>query len=242
MKTKKKKKKTKLRLNVPRTLVFILFIYILVYVCYSFYKQPVTHYEISGNTLYSDAEILEEIGLTDYPPILSINRSKIKKQLMKDDLISDVKVSYGWHYYLKIEITENKPMFLLKSTGQAVLQDGKVVENRGFYGIPTLLNDTPKEVRDLLASNLAKVDEGIIYLISEIKYDPSYDSTNKVIDANRFLLFMNDKNTVYITARKAKTLNYYLTIIANDEITETGTLYLDGDEANYTFKLYSSVS
>ena len=72
MKTKKKKKKTKLRLNVPRTLVFILFIYILVYVCYSFYKQSVTHYEISGNTLYSDAEILEEIGLNMITVILLI--------------------------------------------------------------------------------------------------------------------------------------------------------------------------
>lgn len=243
MKTKKKSaKKTKLKLNVPRTLVFILFIYIIICLGISFYEQPVTHYEITGNTIYSDAEILRKMGLTDYPPILSINRHKLKKELMNDDLISNVNISYGWHFYIKIDITENKPMFLLKSTGQAVLQDGKVVENRGFYGIPTLLNDTPVEVRTLLASNLAKVDSGIHYLISEIQYDPSYDSTNKVIDANRFLLFMNDKNTVYITARKAKTLNYYLTIIANDGITETGTLYLDGDEDNYTFKLYSSAS
>ena len=52
---------------------------------------------------------------------------------------------------------------------------------------------------------------------------------------------MNDTNTVYITARKAKTLNYYLTIIANNELNENGTFYLDGDENNYTFKSYSSV-
>ena len=130
---------------------------------------------------------------------------------------------------------------MLKSSGQVVLQDGTLVENKNYLGIPTLLNDTPVEVRNLLAERLAKVDSGILYLISEIKYDPSYDSTNKVIDENRFLLYMNDTNTVYITARKANTLNYYLTIIANNEINEAGTLYLDGDENNYTFKLYSSV-
>jgi cell division protein FtsQ len=238
---KTKKKKSKLRLNLPRTLVFILFIYIIVYICYSLYNQHITHYEISGNTLYSDAEILRDLDLVDYPPILSINRSKLERRLKNNKYIKDAKVSFGWNFYLKIEITENKPMFSLKSTGQVVLEDGTLIDNPGLYGLPILLNDTPRDVRNLLAKNLAKVDTGIFYLISEIQYDPSYDSQNKVIDENRFLLFMNDKNTVYVTARKIKTLNYYLTIIANNEITEPGTLYLDGDETNYTFKLYSSV-
>ncbi|MBQ7239901.1 MAG: FtsQ-type POTRA domain-containing protein [Bacilli bacterium] len=239
MKTKKSKKK--LKLNIPRTIVFVLFIYIVFYTCYGLYNQKVVHYNIEGNTLYSDAEILRTINLTDYPPILSINRHQIKKTLESDPVISKVEVNYGWHFYLNIKITENKPMFLLKSSGQAVLQDGTLVDNKNYLGIPTLLNDTPVEVRNLLAERLSKVDSGILYLISEIKYDPSYDSTNKIIDENRFLLYMNDTNTVYITARKANTLNYYLTIIANNEINEAGTLYLDGDENNYTFKLYSSV-
>ncbi len=239
MKTKNSKKK--LKLNVPRTIVFVLFLYLLFYMGYDVYKQQVVHYNIEGNTLYSDAEILRTVNLTDYPPILSINRHQIKKKLESDPLISKVDVSYGWHFYLNIKIIENKPMFILKSSGQVVLQDGTLVENKNYLGIPTLLNDTPVEVRNLLAERLAKVDSGILYLISEIKYDPSYDSTNKVIDENRFLLYMNDTNTVYINARKANTLNYYLTIIANNEINEAGTLYLDGDENNYTFKLYSSV-
>jgi cell division septal protein FtsQ len=239
MKTKSSKKK--LKLNVPRTIVFVLFIYLICCVGYDLYKQEVVHYNIEGNTLYSDAEILRTVGLTDYPPILSISRYQVKKTLESDPLISKAEVTYGWHFYINIKITENKPMFILKSSGQAVLQDGTLVDNKNYLGIPTLLNDTPVEVRNLLAERLAKVDSGILYLISEIKYDPSYDSTNKIIDENRFLLYMNDTNTVYITARKASTLNYYLTIIANNEINEAGTLYLDGDESNYTFKLYSLV-
>ena len=239
MKTKNKTKK--LKLNVPRTIVFVLFLYLIISIGYELYKQNVVHYNIEGNTIYSDAEILRAVGLTDYPPILSINRHQVKKTLESDPVIKNVEVTYGWHFYINIKITENKPMFVLKSSGQVVLQDGTLVENKSFLGIPTLLNDTPVEVRNLLAERLAKVDSGILYLISEIKYDPSYDSTNKVIDENRFLLYMNDTNTVYITARKANTLNYYLTIIANNEINEAGTLYLDGDENNYTFKLYSSV-
>lgn len=240
MKTKKKKKK--LRLNVPRTLVFILFLYIVFYSCYSLYNQTITHYEITGNTIYSDAYILRELDLTDYPPILSVNRRKLKKKLESDELISNVEIKYGWHFYLKINIEENLPMFKLRSNNKLVLQDGTLLSNDDILGVPTLLNDTPEDQRNMLAKNLAKVDEGIRYLISEIQYDPSYDSTGKVIDGNRFLLFMKDKNTVYVTARKAKTLNYYLTIIANNEITSAGTLYLDGDESNYTFKLYSSVT
>ncbi len=239
MKTKKRKKK--LKLNLPRTIVFVLFIYIICYFLYSLYNGKVIHYNIEGNSLYKDSYILKKCGLTDYPPILSINRRSIKKTLEEDPLISKVDVSYDWRFYLNIKITENRPMFLIKSSNQVCLQDGTLVENNNYLGIPTLLNDAPGEVRNLLAEKLSQVDPGILYLINEIKYDPSYDSTHKVIDENRFLLYMNDTNTVYITARKAKTLNYYLTIIANNELNEAGTLYLDGDENNYTFKVYSSV-
>ena len=239
MKTKKKTKR--LKLNLPRTIVFVLFIYIICYVFFSLYNGKVTHYNIEGNTIYSDAYILKKCGLVDYPPILSINRRNIKKTLEEDPLISNVKVSYGLHFYLNIQIQENNPVFILKSSGQVVLKDGTLIDNNNYYGIPTLLNDTPVEIRNLLADRLSQVDSGILYLINEIKYDPSYDSTHRVIDENRFLLYMNDTNTVYITARKAKTLNYYLTIIANNELNENGTFYLDGDENNYTFKSYSSV-
>ena len=57
MGTKMKKVKKK-RLNIARTLVFILFIYIIVCVGLYIYEEPVSHYEISGTEVLTDIEII----------------------------------------------------------------------------------------------------------------------------------------------------------------------------------------
>ena len=64
------------------------------------------------------------------------------------------------------------------------------------------------------------LDNKVKQKISEIKYDPN------TIDEDRFFLYMNDGNYVYITLTKMELLNKY-----NDAITKLegkkGTLYLD---------------
>ncbi|HQC83556.1 MAG TPA: hypothetical protein PLB45_01615, partial [Bacilli bacterium] len=72
MKTKKVKKKV---LNIPRTLVFVLFIYIIVSIGYYIYEKPVSHYEITGNSFLSDNDVIRYLNLQDYPSFISINVS-----------------------------------------------------------------------------------------------------------------------------------------------------------------------
>lgn len=240
VKTKKVKRK---RLNIARTLVFILILYIIVCAAIYVYKAPVKHYEISGNYYLTDADILRELKLKDYPAFVSINAKKKARKLKENYLVKEAKISYGWNFTIKIEVDENDPLFIEKSTNQIYLEDGRKIDNTGEYvGIPMLLNTTPEEVLKLLATNLAVVDKGTLYMISEIQYAPSYNSKNQVIDENRFLLSMSDHNLVYITAKKAKLLNKYLDVIATNQITGNGTLYLDGDEDRYSFKLFDSTS
>ena len=69
------KKVKKKRLNVARTLVFILFIYLVVCLGLYVYNEPVRHYEISGITNISDAYVLRKAELVDYPPFVSLNLS-----------------------------------------------------------------------------------------------------------------------------------------------------------------------
>lgn len=231
--TKKVKRK---RLNVPRLLVIILFIYILVCAGMYVYKQPINHYEIIGNEHVSDVEILRSTGLYKYPSYLSISRRKIRNKLEANPLIKSAKISYRWNFTIRIEIEENKPLFLVKATNQICLADGSLIDNDNtVVGIPTLLNTTPESVMKLFANNLNEVDDGVLYMINEIEYSPSYSSTNQVIDENRFLLSMTDKNLVYVTAKKTNLLNKYLDIIATSQITGNGTLYLDGNEDRYSF-------
>ena len=234
MATKKVKVK---KLNVPRIIVILLVIYILGYLCYYIYSSPVHHYEITGNTHISDADILRIADLQDYPSFITLSFKSREKKIEELDLVKKAKLSYGWNFTIKINIEENVPVFIKKSNNKIVLADGKEIENDNkIVGIPTLLNDTPREQLNLLASNLAKVKSGILYSINEIEYSPSYNtSNNKVIDDNRFLLYMNDKNTVYITAKRADVLNHYLNVIATNQIVGNGTFYLDGDENRYSY-------
>lgn len=238
METKTKKVKKK-RFNVARTLVFILFIYIIVCLLIYVYKEPIRHYEFKGNEIITDMEIIRDLKLEKYPPLVSINTKKLEKKLESNYYIKSAKVKYGWNFKLIIEVEENPPMFIAKDLNKMVLADGRIVDiDSRFIGIPTLLNSTPEVIMQELAKSLEVVDYGIRYIISEIEYQPSYNSEGKVIDDKRFLLSMSDKNLVYITAKNAKSLNKYLDIIATEQITKAGTLFLDSDEDRYTFKFH----
>ena len=65
-----------------------------------------------------------------------------------------------------------------------------------------------------------KVDNQILSIISEIKYDPNE------VDNERFLFYMNDGNMVYITLSKITKINSYPSIIKTIE-NKKGVLYLD---------------
>lgn len=239
MNTKVKRRK----INVARILVFILFVYLIVCLVMHVLKYPVKHYNITGNSYLSDVDVLRSANLTDYPPFFSIGLKSTSDKLKSNPFIIDAKVSYGFNLTLNIDIKENKPVLLIKSTNQILLSDGTKIDNdESITGIPMLLNNTPDEILKNLASSLSNVDDGILYMISEIEYNPSYNSNKQVIDPNRFLLSMSDKNLVFITAKKATLLNKYLDIVATDVITGNGTLYLDGDEDKYPFDLFDKTT
>lgn len=228
------------KINIARILVLILIIYIMVCVVIYIYKQPVRHYEIKGNNLIKDIDIIRMLDLDDYPSFISVNTKTMKKQLEQNSLILSAKVSYGFNFNIIIEIEENAPIFLIKSENKICLANGEKIDVRNdIMGIPVLLNSTPENIQKVLANNLAKVEKGVLYQISEIEYKPSYNKDQKVIDENRFLLSMNDNNLVYITSKKADMLNNYLDIIATKKITGNGILYLDGDENGNLFELFN---
>lgn len=236
-----KKKVRVRRLNIARVLVLILIIYIIVCSCIYIYKQPVRHYEIKGNHVLSDMEIIEYLHLENYPSYISINPGKLKKKLEQNKLVRKANIKYGLNFKIIIEITENTPVMYIKLENKICLASGEKIDSiDNIIGIPMLLNSTPNDILEDLAINLANVDEGILSSISEIEYKPSYNKENKVIDENRFLLSMNDNNLVYITSHKAEKLNDYLDIIATRKINTNGILYLDGDGPGNLFKEFGS--
>lgn len=239
--TEKKRKK---RFNVARVLVFVLIIYIIVCLCISIYKKPIRHFDISGNKVLSDMDIIRELNLSDYPSFASISPRRLSDTLEENVYVKKATVNYNWNFVLSIEVEENIPVFLVKLEDKVCLSDGTLIDatRDDLKGIPTLLNTTPGEIMKTLANNLSTLDEGILYMINDIEYKPSYNKSNQVIDEYRFLLSMNDKNMVYINAKRLKSLNKYLDIIATNKITTNGTLYLDGTEDNYFFKKFENTT
>ena len=65
-----------------------------------------------------------------------------------------------------------------------------------------------------------RVNADTLSRISDISYDPND------IDKERFLLYMDDGNMVYLTLTKFKMINYYNTVLQQLE-DRKGILYLD---------------
>ena len=229
------KRKVKI-LNIPRIIVFLLMIYIVVSLGIYVYKEKVHHYEISGVDYYKEIDIIRKLDLQDYPSFISINANDLKNKLEDDPLILSAKVSYRWNFTIKIEVEENTPIMLIKSSNNVILKNGdQIPYDESFGSLPTLLNNTPTESSTLLANSLSKVDKGVLYMISEITYTP-YNSSNVILDNNRFLLSMSDSNQVYINAKNCDWLNEYLNVIANNRITEPGTFFFDGKLGKIIYK------
>ena len=95
----------------------------------------------------------------------------------------------------------------------------------------------PDKIYKKLIKSLQKVDTNVIALISEIEYSPS-KSNDEIIDDTRFILRMNDSNTVYANLLNIKNLNHYKEIYSTLN-NEKGNLYLDSsNEENFYFQKY----
>lgn len=234
--TKKVKKK---KLNYRKLMILILFVYLIGYSTYYIFKEPIRNIIITGNVYVKDYEIIETSKIKDYPSIFSINTSIMKKNIKKNPLISDVTIKRDLKFRLKINIVEESIIMLKSTDKKLVLSNGKTIDNNYLYnGVPTLINAAPEAIIKNLAKNLGNVDLGIISLISEIEYSPTKNEEGVIIDEERFILYMNDGNTVYTNVEKCNTLTHYREIYASLG-DQKGILNLDsGNSENFIFSKY----
>ena len=123
------KKVKKRRLNIKRTLVLVLFIYILWYMINYLVKTPIKHIEISGNNLVKDSEIIIEAKLKDYPAIMKYSNKEIENNIMNIDLIDNVLVKKKFGNIISIEIQEKRLLFYYINNEKIVLSDNKIIKN-----------------------------------------------------------------------------------------------------------------
>lgn len=214
------KKRVKRKFNPLKFLSFIAFIIICYFLTMYLLDIKTKNIVVLNNNYYSDEKIIETSGIENYPKFLSLNTNKIKKKLLKLDLIENVTIKKKWNFVLELTIKEKKILYLVRSENKYRLSDNKLYDLDDVLSVPTLINYIPESNEKKFVNAFKNIDNNIISMISEIEYSKtSYDS-------DRFLLYMNDGNMVYVTTTKLKSLNKYIDIVSKLE-NKKGILYLD---------------
>ena len=213
-------KKKKLRL-LP-FFIFIIVIAVIVFVCLFILDTKVKNIIITGNEVLSDDEIIDLAGLTDYPSFYKTLNLTMKNNLKENPLIESVDINRSFYHIIEIDVKEYNILYKREDNGKYILENKKEVtlDKETPYTIPRLINTIPKKILDRFIKYYKRVDLGIREKISEIKYDPNE------FDEERFLLYMDDGNSVYITITKFERLNYYNEVLPQLD-GKKGYLYLD---------------
>ncbi len=211
-------KKVKRRVKIGNFFKMLCVIAIIVLLLYILFTSKIKNIVITGNKNLSDDEILELADLKDYPSFFFTFDEEIKYNLKKNKLIKSVKIKRSIFNKIKIEIKEYN--IVLKYNNRYYLENGNDYDLSSDLRVPTLINEVPEKKFKDLCNNLSSVKSDILGNISELEYDPN------TYDDGRFLLYMNDGNSVFLTLTKFEKINYYDDVLMQLE-GKKGFLYLD---------------
>ncbi len=216
---KKVHKKKKIR-AIP-VLILLLFLILSYFVISAYVQTDLENIIIVGNEKISDQEIIVMTELDSYPDFFFISTGKLEKTLLEIPIIKEVEVSKEFYHKLKIEVVEYNYLFINKITNKVVIANKEELDTNGMVmNVPSLLNYVPDEQYDRFVLEMDKLDSDIINKISEIQYLPNE------YDPDRFLLYMSDGNSVYLTLTKFDVINKYEEMVVQLE-GRKGILYLD---------------
>lgn len=214
--------KKKKRLKLIPFLLFVLVITGVFFLVDVLLDTRIENIVIKGNKIVTDQQIIDEAGLSNYPSFYKTTSYNIKKALEKNSFIKEVKIKRSFYHVITIEVSEYKVLLKKETTGKLVLENmNEVTTDQEIpYTVPRLVNDVPKDKYSKLLKNLLKVKKSVRSSISEFYYDPNE------FDKDRFLLYMDDGNSVYLTLTKFRMINYYNDVLPQLD-GKKGILYLD---------------
>lgn len=214
---KKIKKKIKIKLLPLIIFIVICLIFYLLYLI--IIDLPIKNIYISGNNTLNDYDIIKTLEISDYPSFIKTTDNLLKKRAKNNLYINKIKVKRKFYNKIYIEVKENEPV-LIDQDNMLVLSNGKKVDNNKNIVLPMLINYVPDTKYEDLIKKIAKINKKIWIEVSELKYEPTEQ------DKDRFRLYMNDGNVVYLTLTKFNKINYYNEIVSEFKC-QKGILNLD---------------
>lgn len=192
-----KKIKQKTRIKFVPILFLLLLIIIVCFLVSFFMNVKIKNIYIYNNNILSDQEIIDAAKLQDYPSFIRTSATNIEKKLLKNQFIKEVKVEKRLISSIIITVIEYEPLFERLSDGKIVADnDIEIIKDEKIINVPILVNYVPDTVYSDFVSEMKKVDYDIRNKISNIEYSPND------YDKERFLLYMNDGNKVFVTLTK----------------------------------------
>lgn len=215
-----KKTVQKRKWKIKNILFYLLFLVVVIFVAYFFFQLPIQNIVIKNTTYLEDDYILELAGIKNYPSFVLTTHKEVEDSLEKSNYIKKAVLKKKMPFLFEITIMENCPLFS-NIEGKIVLEDGTLIENDFyFFRLPRLMNEVPEEKYEKFLTEMSKINEDVSSKISDIEYQPNE------YDEDRFLLYMDDGNMVYLTLTKFKMINHYNEVLKQLE-NHKGILYLD---------------
>ena len=212
----------KKKLKIFNFLIFIVVVLLISFFIKILLNVKVRNIYISGNKYLNDDYIIKKSSLYYYPKFITYNIFYYQDVLKKDPYIKDVSIKRGF-FSIKINIVEKRAVLFNGVSNEYSFNDNtKIKESDSLvkFVLPRLLNFVPNNIYRELINSLSKVNDNILNKISDIEYSPNN------IDKERFILYMNDGNLVYITLTKFNKISYYDNIYSQLD-NHKGILYLD---------------
>ena len=204
-----------------KNILLLLFLFLgIVGLVYYGVTMPVKNVYIKGNYILSDGEIMKISALDKYPSFLLTSSKSIRDKIIKNSYVKDVKIFKKFGNVIELSVIEYSAVFIQQD--KIILSNGEQLDNTyNLSDVPTLINEVSNlKLYRRMSSKFGGVDRDILRQISEVEYSPVS------VDDERFLLYMNDGNLVYITLTKIDKLNKYNEI--RDKLdNRLGIIYLD---------------
>ncbi len=175
---------------------------------------------VTGNNYLSDEEVLQLADVSDYPSFYLTFSNSLSKRLLKSAWVKKVKIKRSFYHVLTIDIEENRPLFIKNENKKIVLENKKEITSNREVRIPVLMNYVPNTKYNTFIKKMKRIKQDVLGKVSEMEYQPNTH------DKDRFLLYMDDGNMVYLTLTKFEMLNYYNEVLTQLE-GRKGILYLD---------------
>ncbi len=204
-----------------KNILILLFLFLgIVGLVYYGLTMPIKNVYIKGNYILSDGEIMKISALDKYPSFLLTSSKSIRDKIIKNSYVKDAKISKKFGNVIELSVIEYSAVFIQQD--KIILSNGEQLDNTyNLSDVPTLINEVSNlKLYRRMSSKFGGVDRDILRQISEVEYSPVS------VDDERFLLYMNDGNLVYITLTKIDKLNKYNEI--RDKLdNRLGIIYLD---------------